>query len=1789
MSQGETAPKSPSENLKLNVPQTSYYNSLKDLNTKRSSVKGRITKYKNLLKKITESHDVSPTDLCMLTQRFDKFHELYSTFDELQSQIELLNSSNLESELDTREELEAEFSLLIAQTRVYLDKNKSHKNDFESASENGSHKSSCSHSCDNGVGASFKLPIIKISNFDGSYFKWLEFRDTFTSLIHNNNQIKPIHKFHYLNSYLEGEAARVLTNLEVTTDNYKEAWRLLCERYNNEKQLIKNHLNSLCNIQPVARDSAKGLRFIVDHVSKNLRALSSLGEPTTSWDTLIIHLVSAKLDNNSTFKWEEYKNNFEKSPSLNDFFTFLKGRADILESVNYNKTVNNHPRPDSHSTYNKPDKSHTKSFAISATDAPPAPVCVLCNGSHRIYDCASFLAMSVEDRCSEAARLRLCANCLRKGHSSRQCRLRSCSICKLRHNTLLHRSTNRDPPQAQNTSNVNTSTMESEVGQEENSNIISMSINSSTNESILLSTALVDIYNPSTKSHLTIRALLDSGSQSSLISSDLKTKLDLTPQPTRVNIVGVGNIITSNSLQRCLVQIKSKHSNYSADLSCLVLPNLTGNLPNKSFDLSQINLPTNIKLADPTFNVSAPIDMIIGADIFWSLIESDQLYLGSKQPVMRKTKLGWVLAGALFTQDYIDSTINCNHVSTVDYHSSDYISNETLDKTITKFWESDQIPESSNKVVYTDLEKECEQHFIDNTTRNAEGRFCVKLPLLSEPDCLGDSFRLARRQFFALERRFKNNLELKLLYSKFIEEYHKLGHLSKSDSLIPNQSYFIPHHAVLRPASESTALRVVFNGSARTTSGYSINDLQMTGPHIQDSLFNIILRFRQYAYVLSGDIEKMYRQVEVHESNRNLQMILWRNNETEPLQSFNLNTVTYGYTSSSYLSTRCLWQLGEECHDSRIKEIIQNDFLVDDLLTGSNNQDDLLHIKRTIERCLSKGCFNLRKYRSNAPSVLADSQNTEGNLVISSSSHTLGVGWDPKNDLIQFPSSYKIKKDSPTKRSILSDSCKIFDPLGLLSSITIKPKLLIQKLWIEKADWDTPVSQEVIQSWQSFVNSIESIQDINIPRHAFSINDGSVELHCFCDASKVAFGTCIYVRCIDTDGAVTVRLLCAKARVASVKPTTIPRLELSACLLGAQLAAAVCRALRCVITRKFFWTDSSIALAWLGMRYDRLKTFVANRVGTILELTDDSQWRHVPTDQNPADLASRGISPSDIKNLDFWFNGPSFLSQPEHSWPTLNTKPNDLNEIPEIKTVKINTCTENTNNKLINFEDHSNVNRLQRSFSYVLRFIHNCRNKQRKTGILQPEELTASLELLVKLAQEETFSKELSILKNNKPLNPKNPLLSLNPFLDSNDILRVGGRLDSSCYSFEKRHPMLLHSKHTLTKLLFRREHILLLHAGPQLLLSSIREYIWPIAGRDLARTTARQCVVCRKVSGKTTTPIMGSLPKQRVDPGFPFLSTGVDFAGPFLITDRKGRGCKITKCYLCLFVCFRYKCLHLEAVSELSKDSFILSLRRFISRRGKPREFFCDNGRNFVGAAREIGEFLTSNSGDISAFFSELGIKFNFQPAYAPHFGGLWEAGVKSAKYYLKRILGNCHLTFEELATLFTQIEAILNSRPLCPLSSSPNDYQPLTPGHFLIGRPLLSFPSPNLEDAKMSRLDRYQRLEHIRQHFWNRWQREYVTEMQQRQKWRIPTRQLQIGDLVLLKEENLPPMSWRLGRITSLFPGKDKVARVAEVKTTHGTFRRGVKYLCPLLEPADTSLEPEDSKAPEYVQSHH
>ncbi|XP_029157318.1 uncharacterized protein LOC114929805 [Nylanderia fulva] len=324
----------------------------------------------------------------------------------------------------------------------------------------------------------------------------------------------------------------------------------------------------------------------------------------------------------------------------------------------------------------------------------------------------------------------------------------------------------------------------------------------------------------------------------------------------------------------------------------------------------------------------------------------------------------------------------------------------------------------------------------------------------------------------------------------------------------------------------------------------------------------------------------------------------------------------------------------------------------------------------------------------------------------------------------------------------------------------------------------------------------------------------------------------------------------------------------------------------------------------------------------------------------------------------------------------------------------------------------------------------------------------------------------------------------------------------------------------------------------------------------------------------------MADLPAQRVTASKPFTHSGVDYAGPILLKEGKRRNAKLHKAYMSVFVCFSTRAVHLEIVTNLTSEAFLGSFKRFISRRGKPACVYSDNGTTFVGARKQIKELYDLINDDdtqfaIRRFMRDNEINWHFIPPHAPHVGGLWEAAVKSAKFHINRIVGNANLTYEEMQTVLCKIAAVLNSRPLTPLSEDPNDLHCITPGHFLVGAALNSFPVADFTKENPGRLLRWQRVEQLRQHFWKRWSAEYLHTLIERQKWRTSRgQQLKIGQLAMVQQPGLGPLQWLIGRVQQLHPGPDGIARTATLRTAKGQLTRPLTKLAilPIDEaPAD------------------
>lgn len=638
----------------------------------------------------------------------------------------------------------------------------------------------------------------------------------------------------------------------------------------------------------------------------------------------------------------------------------------------------------------------------------------------------------------------------------------------------------------------------------------------------------------------------------------------------------------------------------------------------------------------------------------------------------------------------------------------------------------------------------------------------------------------------------------------------------------------------------------------------------------------------------------------------------------------------------------------------------------------------------------------------------------------------------------------------------------------------------------------------------------------------------NIQIHAFSDASQEAFGACIYMRSMKCDGSIEVHLYTSKSRVTPMKPSTIPRLELCGALLAAELAndtLAELKALNVTVPpgNVYLWSDSSIVIAWVQSKA-LFSAYISNRLARILDVSSPNQWHHVPTSENPADLISRGIDTALISQSKLWWHRPHWLAQKENSWPNTFQAPDAL---PESRTVKLVLAASGGPSPWL-LEKYSSWSKLLRVTAFVRRFINNCKFSHLKVrdrcifGFLSITEIAEAERFYVSKAQINAFGDELSRLKANQLVRRNSALIRLIPFIDEHGLIRVGGRLANAPIRYSSKHPILLPSKSIVTRLIFDYEHRRLMHAGPQALFAHVSHNYWPLRGREIARKTIHHCIQCFRTRLTFSSPLMAPLPRERVTMIRAFSKTGVDYCGPIMV--RSGLR-KVTpiKTYICVFVCMVTRAIHLELISSFAAEDFLATLSRFMARRGQVSVLYSDNGTNFVGANRKLQSQFKGYIKDksVDKFLSSNAIQWKFIPAAAPHFGGLWEAAVQSAKRHLYRVSKGVLLTYDETTTLLCKVEAALNSRPLAPMSSDPSDINVLTPGHFLIGCPLMLPPEPDNSTVPKNRLRRFKLMQAQFQIFWKRWLSEYLPQCQRNGKWLKRTRNAVVGDIAILKNE--------------------------------------------------------------------
>lgn len=1178
-------------------------------------------------------------------------------------------------------------------------------------------------------GASVRTPKIELPTFDGSSDQWIKFRDMFESLIHTKTNLSNVEKFSYLQSSIKlpvGQSS-VLDNFKVCEDDYVAAWQAVCDRYNDKRKIIAMHCATIFSVKKMSCESASELRRIIDSFSSQLSALKQLGYALGDHDDfanmIVVQFVLVRLDEYTLREWKKFHT--ADCASWKQLSEFLTAQWRSLDDVQIrNVSADNEVKVQA-----KPMKALVATNSNNSYNRSSSVKCAICFDSHFLWACPKFNSMSVEERQKTVRDKRLCLNCFSPAHQVRACPSKyRCKTCNQPHHTLLHydrsitSSTNSSNGQGSASSASSLSadskpfqpfvmTKKSSDGAT-SSKMSSVALTSSEAyhpkwRNTFLSTVSIEVVDANGNIH-EVRALLDTGSDDNLMTTHLARRLGTDCTPVCIPLTGIGEK-TSIVHHQTSALISSRYGPFQRTLEFSVLSSITSNVPSQSIDTSKFTIPDECFLADPKYNVSAKVDMLLNIDIFYEALLEGKISL-KDGPKMLHTTFGWIIGGstATFSRTTPKTLLSCFA------HQAHGMRREGDDDQLTtlvgKFAGAEEV--DVPKRILTAEEQYCEDLFVEKTTRGSDGKLTLYMPVKENIAQLGRNLKNATQMVYAQEAMRKKNEVVNKHYVEAMQDFEESGHM---EEVVPDPvefAHYLPLHGVVKMSSSTTKVRPVGNASSKTETGISLNDTLCVGPIVQPELFDILLRFREKPYVLIGDLSKMYRQIWVHPSQRKYLRLMWRANpESEPIKHYQFNTVTFGTACASFLATRAVKQLGIENEEKfpRASAIIQNSIYVDDLLAGFDTIEEGKKVRDHLRYIFASAGMKLCKMSANSPELLVglpekdiEAKPDEENNIVKA----LGIDFELSSDQVAYRE--KLQNDGPiTKVQVLSDIAKFYDPIGWINPSVVKLKIFMKKLWTNKLGWKDLLSDQDRQEWIELRESFPFLRNIKIKRHCILPSAVNVELHGFCDASIEAYGACVYLRSTDEEGKVQVSLICAKSKVAPMKQQSLARLELCGALLLAKLVHRVLGILETSIDDVTLWCDSTIVLNWITMLSSKLHTYVGNRVALIQLLVGKYRMRHINGHLNPGDIISRGMSLQELVSCSLWWDGPAFLKLPKSEWPESIITINE--DDPEVKQEMKKSLVINRESTMFEYIEmrHSKTRTLFNVIAFLQRFRNN--------------------------------------------------------------------------------------------------------------------------------------------------------------------------------------------------------------------------------------------------------------------------------------------------------------------------------------------------------------------------------------------------------------------------------------------------------------------------------------------------
>lgn len=1737
--------------------------------------------------------------------------EIYLELKKLKGNIVKSKDAGVKSETETEKTFCEQMSLMQQQMQSFMMEQARQQMDFM-----------CRHESKGKESSSVKLPKLNIASFDGNKLKWQEFWDTFSCTVHTNEKISDIEKFSYLQSKLTGKAKEAIAGLELSNTNYSVAILILKERFGNTQEVVDLHYHALINLN-APNNTTANLRIFLDAVEKHLRSLEVLNQDVNQ--NVFISIIKSKLPQDVLVQLELRRQSdsewtvFSLRACLRAYIVAREraehdSKSDVQEKLNYSAKQCNNKKVLSQNNSNPGIGSAEALVATNDVQARGknkgySDKCRYCEKRHWSDECQQY--PTIQER--KTVLKDSCFRCLKIGHRSKDCRRNKvCVHCGA--NNKHHRSlcSKKFPTKrAGEMSNLTEEVMDKEkdtVTTEENVLV-------SSGEIVLMQTAKAELKHPQNSASEQVRLLLDCGSQRTYITENLAARLGLKKEEEiELKLITFGSnktkVIRTPSTK---LDIKLKDGSV-LQVTANIVPSITGTIHRNPLAIpSSGNLNFLLKSLDmadtiPTESESTTIELLLGNDYYLDLVLPQRMEIQTGLYLLA-SKLGWILTGRTSENSDIQNDINMlifTYGSTFPGQNNVVTSVDEAIPTkpdLEDFWNVESIGVNEDKLCIED--KQAMKNFKENLIFE-EGRYYVTWPWKEDDADLPQNRELALGRLRSCLTRMKNRPDLLRRYNDVIQDQLQKGIIEKvNEDSADGKKHYLPHQAVINPLKTTTKLRIVYDASAKTRREHqSLNDCLYRGPVVLRDLCGILLRFRTHKIGIVADIEKAFLQVGLQRNQRDVTRFLWIKNCENPeiskenMQEFRFCRVPFGVISSPFLLGATINHHLDR-YNTDVSKKVKGDIYVDNLITGTSSIDDAKRLFSESKAMFQDASVNLREWVSNDDEVNSyfpiESRSQSQILKV------LGYKWNAKRDTLAVNESRILRDDDSavTKRTVLKQISSVFDPMGLFSPVTLRGKALLQTVWSKKFDWDDEIDQSSVKTWSLLKSDLREITNFDVSRSVV-LDEGlqtEYSLQCFCDASKTAYSTAVYLRQTSNCN-IKSDLVFSKTRLAPVKGMSIPRLELMGVLIGARCVDFVGGQLNLPIKEVRLWSDSQCVLSWITTKKS-LSAFVQNRVNEIKQ-HEDIIFDYITSAENPADLASRGCSLQNLVNSDLWWHGPAWLRRSGTVWSS-NLPKNDRS--PEFETeVKEKTKTSATetvaaaltNQKTdghkasitapfgIDVDRYSSLTRLTRLTALLLRFVKKLQKKSKERGPLRTCELAEAEQLWLQHIQNKHFSDVFTAITKQKPNNLKQ---QLGLFVDNNNLLRCQGRLENASLSEGSRRPVLLPRKERYTDLVIEKYHKQLLHSGVSQTLSAIRNYFWIPHGRATVKCVLRACTTCRRYEGGSyKMPPMASLPKSRVTKAVPFSKIGLDYLGPLYIRSETGT----EKVWVCLFTCMIIRAVHLEVVLDASTEEFLLGLRRFIATRGKPDEILSDNASQFKAASTTL-DLVWRNllrRKEVLNYVSNQGIKWNFIVELAPWMGGFYERLVGIVKRAFRKSIGRNLLTLIQLQTLIKEVEAVLNSRPLVYVGDDINSNISLSPNHFLTLNPNTGIPeSINSDDADYipsenlsdKLLKIWRKGQKILNAFWSIWREEYLVSLRERTQTKLKTGKIhspsepKIGDVVLIKE-NLPRGCWKLGKIEQLVVSRDGQIRSAKVKLSSGNI---IGRPLSLLYPIENSVE--------------